>query len=154
MKQALSFAFLLLAAVLLLALAASPVFGGAGGYDKAEEARKKHTGALMANPNVVGVGLGLNPASQGVIRVYTLKQGVKLPDHLDGVPVEAVVTGMVVARGCPPTTNRCDRPVPIGVSTGHPNITAGTIGARVNDPSGNVYALSNNPSTPMRTTPP
>jgi hypothetical protein len=35
------------------------------------------------------------------------------------------------------------RPAPIGVSTGHPNITAGTIGCRVKK-GGNVYALSNN----------
>ncbi|NQU97814.1 MAG: hypothetical protein HQ548_09250 [Chloroflexi bacterium] len=41
-------------------------------------------------------------------------------------------------------TARFDRPVPIGVSTGHPDITAGTIGARVVDGVGNVYALSNN----------
>jgi PKD repeat protein len=41
------------------------------------------------------------------------------------------------------TTARCARPVPIGVSTGHPDITAGTIGARVTDGT-NVYALSNN----------
>jgi hypothetical protein len=41
-------------------------------------------------------------------------------------------------------TARQPRPVPIGVSTGHPNITAGTIGCRVKDASGNVYALSNN----------
>ena len=57
--------------------------------------------------------------------------------------MEAEVTGLIVARACPPTTNRCARPVPIGVSTGHPNITAGTIGARVTDGSG-VFALSNN----------
>jgi len=38
----------------------------------------------------------------------------------------------------------CERPVPIGVSTGHPNITAGTIGCRVIDGAGTVYALSNN----------
>jgi hypothetical protein len=37
----------------------------------------------------------------------------------------------------------CERPVPIGVSTGHPDITAGTIGCRVTDGI-NVYALSNN----------
>jgi chitodextrinase len=37
----------------------------------------------------------------------------------------------------------CERPVPIGVSTGHPDITAGTIGCRVTDGT-NVYALSNN----------
>jgi len=38
----------------------------------------------------------------------------------------------------------CTRPVPIGVSTGHPAITAGTIGCRVKDTAGKVYALSNN----------
>ena len=36
-----------------------------------------------------------------------------------------------------------DRPVPIGVSTGHPAVSAGTIGCRVTDGT-NVYALSNN----------
>ena len=41
------------------------------------------------------------------------------------------------------TMVRCARPVPIGVSTGHPAITAGTIGARVIS-GGSVYALSNN----------
>ena len=40
-------------------------------------------------------------------------------------------------------TARFDHPVPIGVSTGHPAITAGTIGARVTNGT-NVYALSNN----------
>jgi hypothetical protein len=45
------------------------------------------------------------------------------------------------ARVLPPLW--CDRPVPIGVSTGHPDITAGTIGCRVTDGS-YVYALSNN----------
>ena len=38
---------------------------------------------------------------------------------------------------------RFARPVPIGVSAGHPTITAGTVGARVTDGS-KVYALSNN----------
>ncbi len=34
--------------------------------------------------------------------------------------------------------------MPIGVSTGHPAITAGTIGCRVKDDAGEAYALSNN----------
>ncbi|MHC4440599.1 MAG: fibronectin type III domain-containing protein, partial [Planctomycetota bacterium] len=37
----------------------------------------------------------------------------------------------------------CSRPVPIGVSTGHFAITAGTIGCRLTDGE-NIYALSNN----------
>jgi len=43
----------------------------------------------------------------------------------------------------PATDEEWPRPVRIGVSTGHPNITAGTIGCRVTD-GANVYALSNN----------
>jgi hypothetical protein len=42
-----------------------------------------------------------------------------------------------------PPTARFPRPVPIGVSTGHPDITAGTIGARVKR-GRRVLALSNN----------
>ncbi|MFH1718116.1 MAG: fibronectin type III domain-containing protein [Planctomycetota bacterium] len=38
----------------------------------------------------------------------------------------------------------CERPVPIGVSTGHPDVTAGTIACRLRDIGGNVFALSNN----------
>ena len=41
-------------------------------------------------------------------------------------------------------SDRFERPVPIGVSTGHPAITAGTIGCRLRDTSGNIFALSNN----------
>jgi hypothetical protein len=62
------------------------------------------------------------------------------------------VTGRFVALGDPPEASRGEsvdptagfpRPVPIGVSTGHPSVTAGTIGARVTDGT-DLYALSNN----------
>lgn len=55
--------------------------------------------------------------------------------------------GVAVGNDCfetGDTTARCDRAVPIGVSTGHPDITAGTIGARVVDGNGDLFALSNN----------
>ena len=53
-------------------------------------------------------------------------------------------TSVTVTVGeTPPSDWWETRPVPIGVSTGHPDITAGTIGARVTD-GVNVYALSNN----------
>jgi hypothetical protein len=93
--------------------------------------------------------------------VFTNKPEVHgIPTYLDGVPVVKIIGGSFSARpkpdnpGKPPKpdepdepdltpTDRWERPVPIGVSTGHPDITAGTIGARVIDGS-NVYALSNN----------
>jgi hypothetical protein len=79
---------------------------------------------------------------------------------LEGVRVKTQVTGKFYAlRGetcdptCDPTsdpfcdpcdsTKRWPLPVPIGVSVGHPAITAGTFGARVTDGT-NVFMLSNN----------
>jgi len=103
----------------------------------------QHTESLMNIPGVVGVGTGLTDDNRLAIKVFTMKPGVAgIPTHLDGIPVVEKVTGMFVAYSDP--TARFPRPVPIGVSTGHPDITAGTIGCRVKDGSGNVYALSNN----------
>lgn len=62
-------------------------------------------------------------------------QNVTVEDSAGGGDTDCSATG--------DTTVRCARPVPIGVSTGHPDITAGTIGARVTDGT-DVYALSNN----------
>ncbi|UCC81830.1 MAG: hypothetical protein JSW46_12560 [Gemmatimonadota bacterium] len=103
----------------------------------------RHTPELMKVPGVVGTGTALGADGQPVVRVFTARPGIaELPARLDGLPVEVKVTGLVMARTDP--TKRAPRPVPTGVSTGHPNITAGTIGARVQDALGNVYALSNN----------
>jgi hypothetical protein len=66
------------------------------------------------------------------------------------VPVIVKITGEIKALKPPlkplfvDPTSWFKRPVPIGVSTGHPDITAGTIGARVKNAKGEVYALSNN----------
>ena len=49
------------------------------------------------------------------------------------------------ATKTPTPTSRFTRPVPIGISTGNAGeCSAGTIGARVKDGSGHVFALSNN----------
>jgi hypothetical protein len=83
------------------------------------------------------------------VKVFIERAGVAgIPADLEGVPVDVEVTGKIVALPKPGggvnPASRFPRPVPIGVSTGHPNITAGTIGCRVKDAAGNVYALSNN----------
>jgi PKD repeat protein len=78
--------------------------------------------------SVENIGRGANPTA--------------LPAAIENIPVVPKVTGMFKAYSDP--TSRFVRPVPIGVSTGHPDITAGTIGCRVKDADGNVYALSNN----------
>jgi hypothetical protein len=103
----------------------------------------RHTPELIEIPGVVGTATALGADGGPVLRIFTERPGVAdLPARLEGLPVEVKVTGLVMARTDP--TARFPRPVPTGVSTGHPNITAGTIGARVRDALGNVYALSNN----------
>jgi hypothetical protein len=66
--------------------------------------------------------------------------GVEIVTEVTGrftaLPVDAEAAAEDPAAGFP-------RPVPIGVSTGHPSITAGTIGARVTDGE-HTFALSNN----------
>ncbi|MGD8616992.1 MAG: serine protease [Gammaproteobacteria bacterium] len=115
---------------------------------------------------VVGTAIGQDDEGQAVLVVYVERPTVRgIPAQVDGVEVSKRVTGRFYAlkNPCsgPPDqrpagcfsdpepgidpTGRFDRPVPIGVSTGHPDITAGTIGARVTDYShSNVYALRNN----------
>jgi hypothetical protein len=86
--------------------------------------------------------VGLNPAGKPVVQIFVTGPDVSgLPQALDGVPVQRKVTGMFVA-GSNPTTR--ERPAPLGYSVGHPAVTAGTYGARVQDAAGNVFILSNN----------
>jgi hypothetical protein len=105
------------------------------------EVQHRHIGNLMRIPDVVGTGVGIGPDGLPAIKVFTARHGVPgIPEWLESVPVQVEVTGMIVALG--DTTARY-RPAPIGVSVGHPDITAGTLGARVTDGT-NVYILSNN----------
>jgi hypothetical protein len=95
---------------------------------------------------VIATAAGISQDGEPVVKVFTSRAGIAgIPDSLDGVPVVTEITDRVYALQEPPPlpTERWDRPVPIGISTGHPAITAGTIGARVTDGS-SFYALSNN----------
>ena len=103
---------------------------------------KRRSEELLRIPGVVGTAVGLRPNGKLGLKVLLARHGVTgLPSVLDGIPVTAQVTGMLVAFSDP--TKR-QRPAPMGFSVGHPAITAGSIGARVVDGSGNVYVLSNN----------
>jgi hypothetical protein len=115
----------------------------------------RYTEKLLANPGIVGTGVGLTASGKPTVKVFTRTTGVTgIPASLDGVPVEVVVTGEITSlpavRGAADFTVAAApndiyvRPVPIGVSTGNEGTcSAGTIGARVK--AGNkIYALSNN----------
>ncbi len=140
MALALSFGFL---------LALPPAMAVAQDGDeigRAIRVQERITTQLMASPGVVGTGVGLNLAGHPAIRVYTVTPEVAIPGSADGIGIQRVVTGLIAARACQDTGNpaeRCNRPVPIGVSVGHPAVTAGTIGSRVTNGSA-VFALSNN----------
>ncbi len=155
-------ATILLLSLLLLSfgsVAAAPPPDGPPGLERAIEVKARHTEALFGVAGVVGVGVGHNGDSSPAVIIFTETPGVRgLPAFLEGVPVVVRASGKFFARPKPDRpprkppkneepplkpTDRWDRPVPIGVSTGHPYITAGTIGARVISGS-NVYALSNN----------
>ncbi|MCH7558310.1 MAG: hypothetical protein IIB56_12765 [Planctomycetes bacterium] len=111
-------------------------------FDRVREVQERNTGWLMAMDGVEGTAIGLGTNGRSVINVFTARQGVAgIPQELEGVPVQVVVTGKFYALVDPEA--RFTRPVPIGVSTGHPAITAGTIGCRVTDGT-DVFALSNN----------
>ena len=166
MKKTLLFGILLVVFA-LAAISASPAYGGNSngedGLNRAKQAQERHTDDLLAIQGVVGTAVG--HGSQGIPAVFVLTEraGVAgIPRRLDGVTVVTHVVGKIVAlhhrsghgkggeeppvdeppaNGCTSTTK--SRPACIGTSTGHPNVTAGTIGARVTDGT-DVYALSNN----------
>jgi hypothetical protein len=139
--------------VLLLSGALSAQGNSGNAFERVKEVQEKHTARLMAIKGVVGTAVGVDPDDKPEVKVFVEGAGVAgIPKKLEEVSVEVVVTGKIYALkpGGKPSAPSVDpkarfpRPVPIGVSTGHPLITAGTISCRVKDASGNVYALSNN----------
>jgi len=147
-------------AVLFLSTVLSAQGNSDNAFERVKQVQEKHTAKLMAIKGVVGTAIGCDPEDQPDIKVFVEEPGVAgIPKKLDDVSVEVVVTGKIYALpkpegkpggGKPPApsidpTARFDRPVPIGVSTGNEGeISSGTIGCRVKDSSGKVYALSNN----------
>jgi PKD repeat protein len=120
----------------------SPALSAGPDVAAAIRAQERHTPALMARSGIVGTGVGLNAAGRPVIRIFLAHGAVAgVPSRLDDVPTERVVTGLFTV-GSDPTTRA--RPAPVGFSIGHPDITAGTLGARVKNSAGVLYILSNN----------
>ncbi len=124
--------------------------------------QERYADLIMSNSEVVGIGTSLTDEGAPSIVVFAKSGKLKIdatvkiesiaksarlesiPRAIENVPVVVEVTGEIKALGKKINpAGRMQRPVPIGVSTGHPDITAGTIGCRVTK-NGIVYALSNN----------
>lgn len=104
-------------------------------------AQATHTREMLSRKGILGTAVGHTEDGRPAVVVYLLEAGAgNVPETLDGVPVKRVVTGRIMARSDPTTRAR---PAPPGFSVGHPDITAGTLGARVTDGT-SVYVLSNN----------
>ncbi|MGE0158122.1 MAG: hypothetical protein AB7T31_01850 [Gemmatimonadales bacterium] len=141
-----------LTADLVLYASDGPYEYSAASYRAALAAQERVTDEWLALDAVVGTAIGVDGLGHAVLRVYVTTAGaVALPHLVGDVEVVPEVTGPFTAL---PTSESDDgsaadpkrgfeRPVPIGVSTGHPRVSAGTIGARVTDGE-RAFALSNN----------
>jgi len=119
-------------------------------FEAALSLQEQVTDAWLSRPGVVGTAIGVDGSGHAVVKVFLSEPGiVAFPQFVAGVQVVPEVTGRFMALPIDAESANVDptssfpRPVPIGVSTGHGSVTAGTIGARVTG-DGQTYALSNN----------
>jgi hypothetical protein len=117
-------------------------------FEAALTLQEQVTEEWLARDGVVGTAIGMDGSGRAVVKVYLTAPGIAVfPRFVSGVQVVPEVTGRFEAL--PASAENVDptrafpRPVPIGVSSGHGQVTAGTLGARVTG-SGQTYALSNN----------
>lgn len=104
--------------------------------------------ARLGRGNVLGVGFGAKLVGGAVLdapalRVYVrtkqprirLGAAERVPEEVDGIATDVVAVGDLSAQL---------RPVPCGVSIGHVDVTAGTLGCLVDLGDGAPHLLSNN----------
>ncbi|MDH5385989.1 MAG: hypothetical protein OEY18_14905, partial [Candidatus Aminicenantes bacterium] len=119
----------------------------------AKEIIKDARRRLLARDNVVATGIGFKITKEkktselSIICSVTeklpeskLSKKALVPKTVDHVPTDVIETGPI--RAFPARTDRW-RPAPGGVSIGHKDITAGTLGCLVKKDN-QIYILSNN----------
>ncbi len=121
----------------------------ASSFEAALALQEEVTDDWLSREGVVGTAIGVDGSGQAVLKVYLTAPAVSaFPRFASGVEIVPEVTGRFTALPADDVsavdpTQSFPRPVPIGVSTGHGDVTAGTIGARVTG-GGETFALSNN----------
>jgi len=108
---------------------------------------------LLQKHNVIATGIGYKYTAgqrtdtlcivcsvEKKVSISELEREDRVPPEIDGLPTDVVETGPI--RAFQSTTGRF-RPAPGGVSIGHRDITAGTLGCVVRR-DGQLYILSNN----------
>lgn len=119
----------------------------------AQQSKRRHEARLMRMQNVVAVGIGFRTVGNvrtdelcvvvSVVKklpLVQLPESARVPRALGSVPTDVVETGLIFALQDPKEKMRPARP---GVSIGHYQITAGTLGCLVQR-DGQVFILSNN----------
>jgi hypothetical protein len=123
--------------------------------DEVKQVKETHQAMLLTKPNVVGVGVGFKETRGQVTDEYAVKVLVTqklpraglsafqvVPQEVEGIRTDIMQVGVI--RALQARTDRW-RPAPGGVSIGHYQITAGTLGTIVRDRStGDRLILSNN----------
>jgi hypothetical protein len=120
---------------------------------KAKEALKATRLELLGRANVVATGVGYKITNgektptlsvicsvANKVKATDLSPKDRVPETMDGIPTDVIQTGRF--RVFAVRTDRV-RPAPGGVSIGHRDITAGTLGCLVNK-NGVIHILSNN----------
>jgi hypothetical protein len=124
-----------------------------GALELAQQAKRRNEARLMRMHNVVAVGIGFKTVGNvrtdqvcvvvSVIKklpIVQLPEAARVPTAFAGVPTDVVETGAFFALQDPKEKMRPARP---GISIGHYQITAGTLGCLVQK-NGQVFILSNN----------
>jgi hypothetical protein len=117
---------------------------------KVIDIQNRNHAALIAQKGIVGTGTGLDEDGNVVIRVYTSgADSPTIPKTIEGIPVVEILKGPIhLYQVTPAYQKRTLRASPIGVSAFDDVLpggcAAGTLGCRLADNRGNVYALSNN----------
>ena len=120
---------------------------------KVKEILKTSRKRLSDNPHIVATGIGYKivkgEKTSDLSIICSVKEKISdskllkkdmIASEFDGIPTDIIPTGVI--RAFMPNTGRI-RPAPGGVSIGHINITAGTLGCLVKK-NNEVFILSNN----------